>query len=799
MLRVERIDAPIPSRRHTLATSDRRRAQQAAEKESQDEAAVAQQEADLQLQAANKEVEQQQKHGADIVAFVMGEASEMQTRFATSKSIQMDQMTALKNSYPTVFVGTFFERMEEFALDCTQDKIELVGTIADFIPGYGTVVSIVADGINAAIYAARGKRWEAGASVFSMIPLGNIAKRVGLTDAASKVARTAFKQLGNGLSAASRFVPIPALGDGARRLVCPALKKVGIRGFCFVGETEVHYLAAGRSAWLVTAAGVFAIGATGLIVTRPRRGKDDEDAVDQFMTDDGGDWPDIEPTLPDTHLDEEPFEQLCDRLFNGEQEQETDWVAEAMFDDASSQNNDGPLSLRERARVRAQTRRSGSGKPTDQRSGTVPFTPTVGVPPLGGPRQSNACAPVGTSFPIAAPSQAAILTPEADSECGTATLNPPASENCTMTAEKPAAAIPKPKPKKKRRYFSIVGLVWMLAALALSGFCLFKGLTGSHPDTKPIDQFQVGMIVPPDILHGDNDMLYGERVSPKTWRHLFVEGKKDDGSRWDADLLVPLWWITEQQAKVGGQVHISVPECGIDGLARVVTLGPCPKIHDIDGRVVTSVFRHHSANVLDLHIEGLDEPIGTTANHPFFSVDRAEFVRADELQPGEMLRLIDGSPIPVISSTPRPGAHTVYNLQVSVDHVYHVTEAGVLVHNGDLELCQTLASSIRTMGLRWEKGGLKKVTHVQHMVDMGLSQTQYDKAARALAKKSQNVIEKRLHSHIYKYDLDTGNILIVHLKNRRIKTFYHADHGLDSFNQAMAENYKHLIEKGLTL
>ncbi len=283
--------------------------------------------------------------------------------------------------------------------------------------------------------------------------------------------------------------------------------------------------------------------------------------------------------------------------------------------------------------------------------------------------------------PISAPGYATTLPQVADSEHATTTLDPPASKHRTEPTDEP---VPNPSPKKKkRRRFSMVGLVWMFAALALSGFCLFMGLTGFHPDTKPIDQFHVGMIVPPDALHGDNDLLYGERVHPKTWRHLFVKGKKDDGSRWDADLLVPLWWITEHDARVGGQVHISVPECNIDGQARVVTLGPCPEIDDIDGRVVTSVFRHHSANVLDLRVEGLAEPIGTTANHPFFSVDHAEFVRADELQPGEMLRLIDGTPIRVISSTPRPGTHTVYNLQVSVDHVYHVTKAGVLVHNSN--------------------------------------------------------------------------------------------------------------------
>jgi hypothetical protein len=35
----------------------------------------------------------------------------------------------------------------------------------------------------------------------------------------------------------------------------------------------------------------------------------------------------------------------------------------------------------------------------------------------------------------------------------------------------------------------------------------------------------------------------------------------------------------------------------------------------------------------------------------------------------------------VVSITPRPGTHTVHNLEVHLDHVYHVAASGVLVHN----------------------------------------------------------------------------------------------------------------------
>jgi len=704
------------------ALAKARIAQQAAEKETQDAAVVALQEVALQSDAAKQEAEKRQKHGESLVAYVTGEATAMQSRFDTTMSMQLDQMDVLKQCYTTVFVATFFDRMKEFALDVTQDRLEMVGTFADFIPVVGTAVSIICDGINASIYAARGRYWDAAFSVGSMIPFGNLAKRAGLDDVASSVARGVFKQFGNGVSAVSRFVPVPPLGKAARKLPCPVRRLVGLPG-CFVGHTEVHYLAAGRPAWLATAASVFVVGATGLVVTRPRR--DDEEAVDEFMANAGrNNRPDDGPPEPNIDSDSGSFENLCDRLFNGDDSQETDWVAESMYDNTAMDNTEAFFSRRGRGE------RSGGGGAREiacQRSGTVPIFAEAlrsenGTVPFTPTRQ---CAPVGrvASLPISASGCATTLPQVADVERVTATLDPPASKNRSKPADEP---VPKPgSKKKKRRRFSVLGLVWMCAALAVSGFCLFMGLTGFHPDTKPIDQFHVGMIVPPDALHGDNDLLYGEKVHPKTWRHLFVEGKKDDGSRWDADLLVPLWWITEHDAKLGGQVHISVPECNIDGQARVVTLGPCPQIDDIDGRVVTSVFRHHSANVLDLRIEGLDEPVGTTANHPFFSVDHADFVRADELQPGELLRLIDGTPIHVGSSTPRPGTHTVYNLQVSVDHVYHVSKAGVLVHNsepcalkavtdsGNIKSYKELQKELRDAGLsrQWEAHKLVEKRH----------------------------------------------------------------------------------------
>ncbi len=110
--------------------------------------------------------------------------------------------------------------------------------------------------------------------------------------------------------------------------------------------------------------------------------------------------------------------------------------------------------------------------------------------------------------------------------------------------------------------------------------------------------------------------------------------------------------------------------------------------------MVTGTFRHASAHVLDLQIDGLPESIGATANHPFWSEDRQEFVRADELEIGERLRTLHGT-ARLVAAVPRAATEPVYNLEVQTGHVYHVGDARVLVHNGRVCPKKTLAEWLK--------------------------------------------------------------------------------------------------------
>ena len=202
----------------------------------------------------------------------------------------------------------------------------------------------------------------------------------------------------------------------------------------------------------------------------------------------------------------------------------------------------------------------------------------------------------------------------------------------------------------------------------------------------PIETLRVGQRVRADAPTDDVDLQFGHQVVASEWRKLILTAPKKNGTVSDVVLLRPLRWIEQQRAEVNGQVYISVPECGIDGNATVHRIEPCPPIIEGPGEVITGTFRHRVSGGIELSVEGESQPIRCTGNHPIWSEDRHDFVRADSLQPGETLRTVNG-PAEVVASKILPGETYVYKIEVHRAHVYHVGNDGLLVHNGDPEDC----------------------------------------------------------------------------------------------------------------
>ncbi|MDZ7615702.1 MAG: hypothetical protein U1E05_01785 [Patescibacteria group bacterium] len=244
---------------------------------------------------------------------------------------------------------------------------------------------------------------------------------------------------------------------------------------------------------------------------------------------------------------------------------------------------------------------------------------------------------------------------------------------------------------------------WVAVWLLLAGVLGLWGLGGSHTGratpvnpaavnqatmqsaepalrTKPIEQVQLG-----ERLSGRNPLReevdLGE-PDPATWRRVELRLMSPGGERAEIEFLWPPKYLEATGATVGGWVELDMPEVGAVGQAEVVSIGPCPPIPPGTGPIVTGRFVHQSDGpALNIHVEGLAEPIGCTANHPFWSEDRQQFVEAGPLRPGEHVRTQSAGVVPITCITPRPSAPLVYNLQVHGEHVYEVSELGVLVHN----------------------------------------------------------------------------------------------------------------------
>jgi hypothetical protein len=231
--------------------------------------------------------------------------------------------------------------------------------------------------------------------------------------------------------------------------------------------------------------------------------------------------------------------------------------------------------------------------------------------------------------------------------------------------------------------------------------------------TRPIQEIQVGHRV-----LAENPELRGQEIpqaffDADTTRLIVLHQIKPDGNELTVETLVPLDALAAavverlnsdagptlnpiplvgsrdivalNELLAGNTFELNMPELGAAGPAQVVAVRPCPSFEPDDGtgrRLVTSVFRHAAANVIDLATSGSDESIGVTTKHPFWSEDRQAFIPAGELQPGERLRKADGTITRVARITARTGLPVpVFNFEVDGQHVYSVGADGMLVHN----------------------------------------------------------------------------------------------------------------------
>ena len=169
---------------------------------------------------------------------------------------------------------------------------------------------------------------------------------------------------------------------------------------------------------------------------------------------------------------------------------------------------------------------------------------------------------------------------------------------------------------------------------------------------------------------------------------------RTDGGIVDAELLRPRSWIKSVGIEAGKQLPLNIPELQVHRSAVVTSIGACAEIAEGEGSVVTARFItrevHTIARVEILGPDGQIETITGTTIHPIWSEDRQDWVPLGELLPGEQLRSNRSSSQTsnfelqasvVLSLTIASDAVPVYNIELHGEHVYQVSELGVLVHN----------------------------------------------------------------------------------------------------------------------
>ncbi len=248
----------------------------------------------------------------------------------------------------------------------------------------------------------------------------------------------------------------------------------------------------------------------------------------------------------------------------------------------------------------------------------------------------------------------------------------------------------------------------MLAASLIAAACFFgRGMAGSSsvapkqavaasahsPASKRIASIVLGDNVLSEISDhlrekavGDVSLLpegdrLNDKIDPKTSREIVLRAVEEDGSSHKFEMILPAAWLAERNAAVGSSIYLELSEQDFAGQMEVLSIAPCPEIKAGRGRTVTGIFVHTRAHVLNLYIDGQDEPLGVTPNHPIYSVDRDDFIPAGELHEGERLLQLDGTTTRLVRTEHRHNPEIVYNLQVQGEHVYRVTSDGLLVHN----------------------------------------------------------------------------------------------------------------------
>lgn len=183
-------------------------------------------------------------------------------------------------------------------------------------------------------------------------------------------------------------------------------------------------------------------------------------------------------------------------------------------------------------------------------------------------------------------------------------------------------------------------------------------------------------------------------ITPQTWEEVDLTYTNTISSKdyiEQANLLRPINWIKQHHLdRVGATVHLTAGEIDRNIDVKVIAIKPTNLNYannKFDGnKPVISTFIKHSNDVWEYTFKdkknGGTEKIEATSNHPFYSIDRHDYIPIGQVKKGEHLKSNNDKEIVLTSKVKHNnGIETVYNFEVYQTHNYAVGNFALTVHN----------------------------------------------------------------------------------------------------------------------
>jgi len=162
------------------------------------------------------------------------------------------------------------------------------------------------------------------------------------------------------------------------------------------------------------------------------------------------------------------------------------------------------------------------------------------------------------------------------------------------------------------------------------------------------------------------------------------------GSVVDVELLRPWDWAERNGLRVGAVINLRLTEIDVDATGYVLSIADGPGVQPGEGAVVTGRFTtRRGSGLVRVTFEDGTRLVGS-AKHPVWSPVDGAWRGLGEFGPGDFVQARTG----LLAVTARERLHDevpLCNIEVHGQHVYEVTDQGVLVHNSGT-LCEELLS-----------------------------------------------------------------------------------------------------------